>query len=389
MESVLQRVKHWHGISVPVLVSLLTAYPVGLGIAYPVILGALVFEKNGYSATLNGISIASSLFGVLVGLPLALRLTRRRFYSAQIVLISYFVEAVLICIMALWFNPWLWIVLRFFVGIFGASQWLFSESWLIAYAPDHRRAFLLGVYGAIIALGYLTAPVLIALFGSEPELIAIAAGLFLLCFVLIYMTRERLPRMPLATGGIISWQLCRAMPLAVVAALISGFVEEAVQGFTPVWSLRNGWGEVGAARALIAFGIGSVLWQFPIGWLADRLGPRVVLAATCIISLVVPFLLILATDPKGLFYLTLFFLWGGAIFSVYSVALAAMGKDLKLEEIVRANGLYIVCFCIGVIIGTPVIGYLMEQFGADAYLVTVALAPILILLSFRLRRRKL
>ncbi|MGR4000225.1 MAG: MFS transporter [Alphaproteobacteria bacterium] len=362
-------------------IAIVIAYPIGMVISFIAILSSLVFERNGYSAALNGFCTSSLFAGSLVGIFILPRLAER-VGTARVVYWGIAISGLCCALSALYFDPWSWIVLRFILGVAIAGNWVYSEAWIVSLAPVPRRTVYISFYGAAMALGFFSGPLLIVLFGSDYRLMFLAFILFLFIFVIIYRNRAALPDLPMGES-IYSRRLLRSMAILGGAAFVAGVSEQTPLALGAIWGLRNGWSEAVAVGALFAFSLGCAVWQFPIGWIGSKVGPGRFMVVILLLASIFP-LLLGSVWVEGIYIFLLFWLWGGAVFSIYTLSLGVLGEMIVLEDIARANGLYIVLFSCGVAVGPPVTGFLMEAFGEDWLLYNLSLLP-LVFLVFWLR----
>ena len=376
------------GIEPALLAPLLTAFPVGVSIAFGIILVSLNFEGAGESAATTGVAAASPLVGVFLAIPLLPRLSRR-FGARALTLWGLAMICLCSVAMAVRFEPLSWILLRFAIGAMAVPVWVFSEAWVVSRAPPESRGFWVGAYGGLMAAGYAVGPALIALLGSDPILILIPAGLAALDFAIFFALRRGIPDLPMESSPL-SPRLLLAMPALATAALVAGIAEESPIGLLPVWGLRLGMSETAISLLIFVFALGSALGQLPAGRLADRFGPERCLAGSALLTAAVPLSLAAAPPLPWWGMSAAFLVWGVGAFALYTHALAAMGRDFERRSgVASANALFIMVFSLGVMVGPPVAGGLMEAHGPDALLWSVGLAPLLIPLALALPRRPL
>ena len=125
------------------------------------------------------------------------------------------------------------------------------------------------------------------------------------------------------------------VPRPAERALACGLGEQAAFSFLPIYALKAGVPAETGVLWLSAFVIGNIALQWPIGWVADHVDRRVVLAACALASaaLAAPagHRPAFAGDPDVLV------LWGGISFAIYAVGLALLGQRFKGGDIARAN----------------------------------------------------
>ena len=143
-----------------------------------------------------------------------------------------------------------------------------------------------------------------------------------------------------------------AAPLAMLAAFVCGLGEQVAFSFLPVYAVGAGVSAETGALWLSAFVIGNVILQWPIGWMADHLDRRAVLAGCTLASAVLVILLptVSAQSPA---IIGIIMLWGGISFAIYPVGLALLGQHFNGGDIARANTAFSMLYILGGLVGRP------------------------------------
>ncbi len=178
-------------------------------------------------------------------------------------------------------------------------------------------------------------------------------------------------------------------PVALLAALASGLGEQVAFSFLPIFALEAGLSAQTGATWLSAFVIGNLVLQWPIGWMADHLDRRAVLAA-CALSSAALVASITALDPHGIGTMGVLVLWGGISFGIYTVGLAVLGQRFNGGDIARANAAFTIVYTLGGLVGRPIAGGAMDMMGRSGLTLTLAffyaIAGLAALLAFVRRR---
>lgn len=263
----------WRTISALNLVS--TLAQVGqFGIAFVVL--PVWLAAQGLDATQLGMFASSLWLGQLPGLALAPWLCQR--IGARWVIV-----AGLICTvtafggMALAAWPY-WLLGGTLAGFGLGLRWIGLEPWLYRIAPAEARGRLVGFHETLIALAPIVAPVLAGFFGLQGRAIFWIGALFALGAMLPLF----FARMPVGDPGDLpsrSAPVQRLAPLrerlfrqGVVIALVGGMMEAAVSGLFALFAQGRGMTLDLTADLLAVFGLGGLLMQYAVGWLADHRG---------------------------------------------------------------------------------------------------------------------
>jgi MFS family permease len=159
--------------------------------------------------------------------------------------------------------------------------------------------------------------------------------------------------------------LFAAAPSAVVGAFVVGLVNGPVVAITPVFGVSIGMSQDRAAALLFALQAGSLLMQWPLGWLSDRTDRRYVIAG-----------LAAGTSFVSLLVLLAFGCWGGLALCIYTVCVAHACDIVDPGEIISTVGTLLFSWATGVTIG-PLLGAMaMEVIGPNGLFIYAALASL-------------
>ena len=282
-------------------------------------------------------------------------------------------------------DPWAWYGWRFLAGFLGAIGWMTSESWINMVARPHTRGRIMAVYSTVIASGMMIGPFIISAIGIEgfwPFLFIMGATS--LTALPLFFARGLSPDFSRQTP-LQPWGALKHAPTVLVGAIAGGAVDMAVMALLPVWGVAEGFSQNDAARLISVFAAGSLLMQWPIGWLADHWSRRGALLACSAVTGVGALLLpIVAGEPLLLW--PMIFIWGGVVFGVYTAALALLGDRFPAHELAGANALFIMAYQVGSLGGPPVAGISMDRFGAMGLPVMIAIVSAAYLLFGLIRR---
>ena len=99
---------------------------------------------------------------------------------------------------------------------------------------------------------------------------------------------------------------------------------------------------------------GSILLQFPIGWLADRIDRMHVLRMCAVAGTVAAIFLPISLGSDWAMWICLFIV-GGSMVGLYTVSLAILGARYSGGELATAVTLFAMIFAVGSTVG-PLIG---------------------------------
>jgi MFS family permease len=113
---------------------------------------------------------------------------------------------------------------------------------------------------------------------------------------------------------------------------------------------------------LLAPMVGALLFQWPIGWLSDKLPRRAVLFGVSVAAALTP-LVALAVPALSPLALVAMVLLGGSLFPFYSLTIAHTNDWLEAKEILSASGTLVRINGTGAVTGPLLAGSLMSAFG--------------------------
>ena len=108
---------------------------------------------------------------------------------------------------------------------------------------------------------------------------------------------------------------------------------------------------------------------------ADRIGIRRTMVYCGIVSLIGPFALVTFGSTLVLL-VPLLFLWGGAVWALYSLALAELGHRLTGAALAAANGALVFVYTLANVISPPVAGAGLELVPPHGFMVVIVVAAI-------------
>ena len=281
--------------------------------------------EQGLDASQLGLFAASLWLGQLPGLALAPRLCQLLGERRVIVLGLLCTLGALAWISILGWPYWL--AGGFLAGFGLGLRWIGVEPWLYRIAPAHARGRLVGFHETLIAIAPIVAPLLANVFGMHgPAIFWIGAAFTVAALLPLALARRPVGEpVPEAARG--PWvQPLRTARESVfkqglVIASVGGMIEAAVSGLFALYTQDHGMTVSQTADLLAVFGLGGLLMQYGVGWLADHRGVgKAALvcawgtATVCIaLALSMPYAWVVATV----------FLLGGFITSFLTLALIA------------------------------------------------------------------
>ena len=175
--------------------------------------------------------------------------------------------------------------------------------------------------------------------------------------------------------------------MLLAAVGIFSIFDAATLSLFPVYGIYNGLDLATSANLLTALILGNMLLQLPIGWLADRVEHRWVLAG-CALTASVCLLMVPALIHSPLKW-PLLVVAGTAGYGVYTVSLASLGNRFSGIELVNGASAFALVWGFGALFGSISGGWVMLGFGPHGLPVALALTYLLLAIGVSRRQLKL
>lgn len=350
----------------------------------------LVMDRADLSSSLIGWNTAAGGLPTLLLTPLMPRLLRLLGFLRLLGLCLGLCAASLIV-----FNGvaavWGWFLARFALGAGLAGIFAATEIWINLMAAERSRGRVVGLYGTGLAAGFGIGTGLVALTGSEGVLPFLATcAAFVLAGLVLVPARGIAPVIGPAPRIRAAYLLNRA-PVPLLAALVFGAIEMGILSLIAVYGLRVGLNEPRAALMATAVAAGSLLCQFPLGMIADkvnRLGLLAGCAATgALCAFAIPQILL---NLPALY--AVLFIMGGAAAGLYTIGLTTLGETFERSDLPAANTAYLLMYGMGSLAGPPLAGAAMDWWVPNGLMLILGLlcgfylpAPLVALLRRRNR----
>jgi len=363
-----------------------------LGSSWALLLGMmLLMIGNGVQGTLLGIRggiegfttfqmsivMAGYFAGFLGGSRAAPLMIRRVGHVRVFAALGSFVSAVLILYPSI-ADPWAWTGLRVIIGFCFSGVYVTAESWLNNAASNENRGKALSLYLIVQMAGIILAQGLLVL--GDPSgfvLFVIPSVLVSIAFAPILLSVNPTPAFATAKRMTLS-DLFHISPLGCVGIFILGGVFSAQFGMAAVFGTEIGLtvGEISFFISMIY--VGGLLFQYPIGWMSDRMDRRVLILAVSGIAAVAAVLPVLWASSYMILLIAAFII-GGMTNPLYALLIAYTNDFLELDDMPAASAGLIFINGIGAIAGPVITGWAMGAFGPEGFFVYMgALLVILV-----------
>ena len=357
-------------------------FGIAQGLSYPYF--TFLMQKHGLSAGEIGLSAAMTPLGLILS-AFFLPTLVRRLGASRVAVAGALVVALLFVSIGLMQNWVAWYPIRFLIGLFVNPLYILGEVWAMALAPPAKRGRVMGFFNTMTGAGYAIGPMSLAVVGSDgwPPLIIGISG-FLLCAVLLAVTTRGIAGLEddtpgKKTGGVLSfWALA---PTLLIAVFVSAANQQGIYSLMPVFGASYGLGEARLATLITVMSIGNIILQFPLGMMAERVGPRSMMMACALINLSLVLTLPFLIQSNAV--LPILLVMGGVGYGVYTMSQIELGMRFKGQQLVAGNSAFGLMWGVGGIAGPPGAGAMIQLIGPVGLVATiVALSLLLIVFSF-------
>ena len=360
-----------------------------LGSAWALLLGMMLLQVgNGMQGTLLGIRgeiegfstfemslVMSGYFvGFLFGSRMAPEMIRRVGHVRVFAALASMISAVMILYPVLT-DPFAWGAGRILVGFCFSGVYVTAESWLNNAADNQNRGKALSLYMIVQMAGIVSAQALILV--ADPGgfiLFIVPSVLISLAFAPILLSISPTPAF--GTAKPLSLQkILRISPLGCVGMFLLGGVFSAQFGMAPVFGAEAGLSVAQISAFVATFFVGSLVLQYPIGWLSDRMDRRrLILGATVICGLGA----LLGLLFSGIFAMLLVagVIIGGMSNPLYSLLIAHTNDFLDHDDMAAAAGGMVFINGVGAVAGPVITGWIMGLIGPRGFFLYIVLLMV-------------
>ncbi len=302
--------------------------------------GSLIGVRSGlegFGVAVTGVIMAGYFAGFLLGPPTVVRMIPSvghiRVFAG---LASVASSAVLIHSITV--SPFAWTAMRFVFGFCAAGLYVVIESWLNEMSAPSRRGRTLAIY-MIVSMGGMAIGQLL-LSTADPggfTLFVVASVLVSMSLVPIALAATATPPPIRLPERVTTRELADLVPTGALGAFMNGAAVGVLLGMGAVYATASGLTLNRTALFLAAPMIGAIVFQWPVGWISDRVPRRgVIFVVAATAAVIAAVLALIPADNPGV--LALMLLLGGATFPLYSLVVSYTLDWTPAGKIVAMSG---------------------------------------------------
>ena len=346
-------------------------------------------DLEGFSTTTTGIIMSSFYLGFLIGSIITTKIVisvgHIRVFAALAALAS-----AAILVHALFISTAIWIGLRLVSGFCLAGLYVVAESWLNDKATNETRGQILSLYMIVTYVGVAIGQLLLNY--ADPSgfpLFILISILISVAVIPLLLSASPTPSFE-ESENLKLTELIRISPVGSMGMFVIGFVSAAFFSVGPVYAKRIGL-ELEFISYFMAISVlGTILLQWPIGYLSDKFDRRRVIVIISLLAAISAVTCSMVAASSMTLLLICVGVFGGLSLPLYSLCVAYTNDRLDPSQMVAASGSLVLMSGIGAVLGPFLVSALMEHFGTRYFFLALALtfAFMTLLTLFRIQVRK-
>lgn len=321
------------------------------------------------------------VFGARVGHKLIIRVGHIRAYAATAAVVT-----VTVLLQALMVDLYLWIALRFVAGVAMVTQFIVLESWLNEQTENHLRGRVFAFYMVFSSLGTVLGQLSVGMFPRlDAGPLIFVALCSAACLIPVAVTRRVHPAIQVPVPLHYRYYLSR-VPMTITVMFMAGMMTGAFYGLAPVYGVAQGMNTSQVAVFVAAAVASGLVFQWPVGWLADRIS-RVGLIRFNSLLLAALTLPLWGWWPLPYWLLVLFSsLFGIILFTLYPIASAFANDNVEPDRRVGLSAIMYMVYGLGAGVGPLFVGFLMRELQAGVFFVFVTACAVFLVAFVRPQR---
>ncbi len=272
--------------------------------------------------------------------------------------------------------PAIWFFIRILTGISISGIFVIMESWLNEKSDNESRGNILSIYMVITFTFLGCGSFLLNI--SDPskfELFILVSVLLSFSLIPILLTSTSAPNFQ--NPKILKFtELYKVSPLGFIGAVTIGLAHSTVFGLGAVYAKKIGLSNIEISLFIVIVTICGALFQWPIGFVSDKVDRRVILIIVTFIASIACIFIIASSFISTILLFILLAIYSAMSLPMYSLNIAHVNDFLQPDEIVAASsGLAVLVGC-GSICGPLIASYFMSLFGANGFFIFLFMAHI-------------
>lgn len=280
-------------------------------------------------------------------------------------------------------NFYITMLLRLLAGFCFVNAFISLESWLSATSDKKIRGRVYSIYQICYGLGFGMSPLLFNLWDSQDIRIFLVISIVLCVSLLPLAMSSRVNAPAPPEGGRVSFTtLWSISPIGFIGVAVAGLVFSPIVSLTSIYVKdlnTSGW--IFTILLSSAF-LGSLIVQYPTGWLADSLKKSSIINFLMFAALTSHLLIITNyfLDISILLTALGLLLGGGFAAAIFPISATEIFDKIETSQMPAALGTAMVIYGISSIISPIIVSFLMQSIGniwMFYYLVVIHISVII------------
>ena len=358
-------------------------FTISLGEAFPLL--SLKLESWGIDSKIIGLNAATAPLGILLAGLIIPRLSHA-FGPKPVAIFMAIATGCIFLAYPTFPTLWAWFPLRLLQGVFVATLFALSEAWILSAAGPWRGR-VVGIYATCISATFAVGPAIVGWVGIEGYA-AFAIGAAILFLATLPISMVSVPARKADHEHVPMLRFLPKAPLLLTAIYAHAVFDGGMLGFLSIYGVRTGMSFESAALLLTVLSISNVLFQIPIGWIADRTSKRGTIIACFIVGSITLVIMPFAISTWWIWPLLL--VMGAAGFGIYTVGLAELGDRFSGADLIAGTAAFTTIWGFGALSGAVLCGIAIDAFGPHGFpgILLAVFVCYLVMQFVRSQRRK-
>jgi len=264
-----------------------------------------------------------------------------------------------------------WLVARFAIGASMGGLYVVIESWLTLATQSEQRGRVLAVYQMAVYGGLALGQLLLAV--PDPtgtRRLMMAAGAVCLAAVPVALTRSEVPPITIPETLELG-TMARLASLGLFCSGVAGLTNGAIYGVAPAMAAGLGYDDAQVVLIMLAFVVGGVVFQWPVGKASDVLDRRLVISGAASLGTVAA---ACGLGADGLWPMVMVAsALGATMFSLYPVAVAYTFDRVAPGDVLAASTALLMVYFLASAAGAMMSALALGAFGPSGFFASVGI----------------
>jgi len=318
---------------------------------------------NGLSEFTIGMSASCYFLGFVAGCLVIPRIIAKVGHIRSFAVLAAILTCALLTLEML--DSWAaWLLLRFLTGAMICGLYTVIESWLNDQATPESRGQVLAIYTFIVLMSMAVGQTMITVGPPGSSTPFMLAAIFLALAIVPVGLTSRLAPAPLESTRTRFSLLYRRSRSAFAGALVSGLVVGGFWSLGAVFAQRYSSSLSDVTWFITAAISGGALFQYPIGWLSDRVDRRLMMLALCVMGMVTS--AAVAWSIGQPLHLAAVFMFGACTMPMYAISLAMAADNSSSSEFVEIGTSVLMLNALSAAVAPLLLGQIMTALNPAA-----------------------